>query len=186
MPGNEVAGGIFSASSPGHGWARKNISSLIQWASTAAASLGSGWKFGANLSIFVFMVVFVSCVILSNPLQMHNWLLIYYSKVAQGCGVIIVRVICSGAPPHIASVCGSLCQRLPGTGMDGNIKQQGKKQHIRAAAVYWRHAEPSQVHRPQFHKYGSITQSSLVSGLQARLCRICLIFQTVLIRKMAL
>lgn len=108
-----------------------------------------------------------------NPLQMHNWLLIYYSKVAQGCGVIIVRVICSGAPPRIASVCGSLCQRLPGTGMDGNIKQQGKKQHIRAAAVYWRHAESSQVHRPQFHKYGSITQSSLVSGLQARLCRIC-------------
>lgn len=63
----KLLGVFFSACSPEHGWARKNISSLIQWASTAAASLGSGWKFGANLSIFVFMVVFVSCLILSNP-----------------------------------------------------------------------------------------------------------------------
>lgn len=143
---NEVAGGLFSAHSPGHRWARKNISSLIQWTSTAAASLGSGWKFGVNLCIFLFIVVVVVVImlhlILSDFLQTHNWLVICYSRIARSYRLIIVRVICSGAaPPRLASVCGSLCQRLPGTGMDGNIKQEKRNRHIRGAAVHWRHTE---------------------------------------------
>lgn len=80
----------------------------------------------------------------------------------------------SSSQLRLASVCRSLCWRLPGTGMDGNIKQEGRNRHIRAAAVHWRHAELSQVHGPQLHKYGSITQSSLVSGLQTSLSRIYL------------
>lgn len=80
----------------------------------------------------------------------------------------------SGSQPHLAWVCRSLCQWLPGTGMDRNIKQEGRNRHIRAAAVHWRHTELSQVHGPQLHKYGSITQSSLVSGLQTSLSKIYL------------
>lgn len=43
---------------------------------------------------------------------------------------------------------------------------------MRAAAVNLCHVEPSQVQGPQFRKYRSITQSSLVSALQANLSRI--------------
>ncbi len=130
-------------------------------------------------------------LVASKPLQTQKWLLICHSKVVGSCGLIIVWVICSGAPPPLASVCGSLCQRLPGTGMDGNIKQAGRNRRIRAAAVHWHHTRLDvlipdltvllihmretgllQVHGPQFCKYGSITQSSLVSDLQASLSRI--------------
>lgn len=112
------------------------------------------------------------CIWFFPTLCKHSWLLICYSKVAQSYGVIIVWVICSGAPPRLSMR--SLCQRLPGIGMDRNIKQEGRNRHMRAAAVHWRHTEPSQVHELQIHNYGSITQSCLVSGLQAHLSRFCL------------
>lgn len=105
MVENEVAGGLFAALSLGHGWAKKNISSLIQWARTAAGSLGTDWKFSVNLSIFLFMVVLVIIVlrlIIFDPLQTHNWLLICYSKVAQSYRVIIVQSMCSGAPSRLS------------------------------------------------------------------------------------
>lgn len=49
-----------------------------------------------------------------------------------------------------------------------------RNRQIRAAAVHWRHAERSQV--PWFHKNGSITWSSLVSGLQASLSGIVIFY----------
>lgn len=103
---NEVAGVMFPACSPEHGWARKNMSSLIQKTSTAVASLGSGWTLSVNLSILLLMLC---CVwFFSNPLQTQTRLLICYSKYARCYRVIIVWVICSCALPRLASVCSSL------------------------------------------------------------------------------
>lgn len=86
-------------------------------------------------------------------------------------GVIIVRAMCSryAALPQYAAL---FVSRLPATGLAGNIKPEGRNRHTGAAAVHLCHIEHSQVHGPQFYKHGSITKSSLLSGLQASLNRI--------------
>lgn len=169
MVENEVARGLFAALSLGHSWARKNISSLIQWARTAAASLGTDWIFSVNLSIFLLMVVLliiVLCVIIFDPLQAHNWLLICYSKVALSYRVIIVQAICSSAPSRLSI-------RIPlsvalwnrhGREYQTVGKRQTHKSSCSSVTSCW-------AHPGAWKKYRSITQSSLVSDLWASLSR---------------
>lgn len=173
---NEVAGGLFSARSPGARRSQKEHFRFNSVSQHCSSLFGIClkilvWIFASSFFIVVVVVVVVLHLILSDLLQTHNWLVICYSRVAQSCRVIIVHTICSGAPPRL-SMRISL-SAAPWNRRGWEYQTGGKRQaHKSSCSSLTSHWACSQVHGPLFHKYGSITQSSLVSGLQAGLSRI--------------
>lgn len=111
----------------------------IQKAVSVLSLFKSGVIFWMNLLISLIIIVSVSFIILPDSLQMYKYLLIYYFSVVHSAWVIIVLMICNAG---LTMVCRGICQWY-GKGLDWHIKQQGKKQQIKAAAGYWSHAVPS-------------------------------------------